>query len=105
MTDEQIIKALSNISYGGHSCMKCKQKITKGDNRCGLKGCYIARLAIDIINRQKAESKKQITRTLRFFVNKLKWNITYHKKGEKFSVKMCKDIIDNLLKEMESENK
>ena len=58
MTDEQIIKALSNLWYGGHSCMKCKQGITKGDNRCGLKGCYIARLAIDLINRQKAENER-----------------------------------------------
>ena len=55
MTDNDIIKALGDISYGGHSCTKCKYKITKGEERCGLKGCKIARNALDLINRQKAK--------------------------------------------------
>ena len=55
MTDEQIIKALDNISYGGYSCIKCKYSISKGDDRCGLKGCNIAKNALDLIKRQQAE--------------------------------------------------
>ena len=58
MTDNDIIKALGGISYGGHSCTKCKYKITKGEERCGLKGCKIARNALDLINRQKARIKE-----------------------------------------------
>ena len=58
MNDNEVIKALESISYGGHSCVKCKFGITKGDERCGLKGCNIARKAIDIINRQKAEIER-----------------------------------------------
>lgn len=58
MTDKEIIKALANMSYGGHTCTKCKFEISKGDERCGLKGCNIARNAIDLINRQNAEIKR-----------------------------------------------
>ena len=57
-TDEEVIKALATVSYGGHSCGKCKFKQYKtinGDDRCGLKGCNICRLALDLIDRQKAE--------------------------------------------------
>lgn len=58
MADKEIIKALSNMSYGGHSCMNCKYEISKGEERCGIKGCNIARNAIDLINRQKAEIER-----------------------------------------------
>lgn len=57
-TDEEVIKALSTVSYGGHSCEKCKFEISKGDDRCGLKGCNICRLAIDLINRKNAEIER-----------------------------------------------
>lgn len=52
-SDKEIIKALENKKYGGHSCVNCKYGITKGEDRCGLKGCYIARNALDLINRQQ----------------------------------------------------
>ena len=55
MTNNEIIKALSTVTYGGHSCTKCKHKISKGEERCGFKGCNIARNALSLINRQKAE--------------------------------------------------
>lgn len=58
MTDNKIMKALSNISYGGHSCIECEHRIDKGEERCGLKGCYIARNALDLINRQKIELER-----------------------------------------------
>lgn len=57
-TDEEVIKALDTVSYGGHSCVKCKFKISNGDDRCGLKGCNICRLALDLINRQKTEIER-----------------------------------------------
>lgn len=56
-TDEEIIKALSDIFYGG-SCIGCRYGITKGEDRCGLKGCNIARRAINLINRLKAENER-----------------------------------------------
>lgn len=58
MSDEDIIKALTSdrfFSYGGHSCVRCKYRYHKGEERCGVKGCKIARAALDLINRQKAE--------------------------------------------------
>ena len=59
MTDNEIIKALGNLTYGGHSCGKCKHQVEKGDERCGIKGCNIARNALDLINRQQAEIEKK----------------------------------------------
>lgn len=58
MTDNDIIKALPNVAYAGHSCSKCKFDSGKGDDRCGLKGCKITRNALDLINRQKAEIER-----------------------------------------------
>ena len=55
LSDNEIIKALPKILYGGHGCTNCRYGVTKGDERCGLKGCIIARNALDLINRQKAE--------------------------------------------------
>jgi hypothetical protein len=49
-TDSDIKKALSNMTYGGHYCAKCKYDNGKGEDRCGLKGCKIARYALDLIN-------------------------------------------------------
>lgn len=69
MTDNEIIKALGCISYGGHSCVECKHKVSKGDERCGLKGCNITRNALDLINRQKAEIERlncQVNRLKRY---------------------------------------
>lgn len=58
MSDEEIVKSLGKILYGGHSCMYCKYNNGKGDDRCGLKGCKIARNALDLINRQRAEIER-----------------------------------------------
>lgn len=52
MNKEQIIKALNTLKYGGHSCTNCKDGITKGEDRCGLKGCKIARDALALIKDQ-----------------------------------------------------
>ena len=53
MKDEQTIKALSELTYGGHSCIGCTYKVDKGEERCGVKGCNIARCAIDLVERQR----------------------------------------------------
>lgn len=58
LTDNEIIKALPTVAYGGHSCNKCRYKWDNGENRCGLKGCRITRNALDLINRQKAEIRR-----------------------------------------------
>lgn len=58
MTDEQIIKALPMVAYGGHFCNKCKYKYEKGECRCGLKGCRITRNALALINRKDAEIER-----------------------------------------------
>ena len=57
LTDAEIKKALTKVLYGGHGCKDCKYDNGKGDDRCGLKGCKIARYALDLINRQEAEIK------------------------------------------------
>ena len=74
MTDNEIIKALGNLTYGGHSCGKCKHQVEKGDERCGIKGCNIARNALDLINRLKAEKEKceSQMKLLEAFVNDYK---------------------------------
>ena len=58
MTDNEIIKALEGMTYGGHSCMHCKYGTTKSEDRCGLQGCKIGRDALDLINRQQAEIER-----------------------------------------------
>ena len=58
LTYKEIIKALSNMTYGGHYCAKCKYDNGKGNDRCGLKGCKIARYALDFITRQQAENER-----------------------------------------------
>ena len=58
MTDNEIIKALPKMLYGGHTCRNCKYGNGKGDDRCGLKGCKIARNAIDLIIRQQEEIER-----------------------------------------------
>lgn len=58
MTENEIIKALEGMTYGGHSCMHCKYGTTKGDVRCGLQGCKVGRDALDLINRQQAEIER-----------------------------------------------
>ena len=55
-TDNEIKKALERMTYGGHSCMHCKDGITKGDDNCGLRGCKIGRNALDLINRLEKEN-------------------------------------------------
>ena len=60
LTDNEIIKALPNMTYGGHYCLKCKYDNGKGNDRCGLKGCKIARYALDLITRQQAEKEALI---------------------------------------------
>lgn len=74
LTDNEIIKALSNMTYGGHYCSKCKYDNGKGDDRCGLKGCKIARYALDLITRQQAENEnlKVENQSLRGAANSLK---------------------------------
>ena len=68
LTDSKIVKALSNMTYGGHYCAKCKYDNGKGEDRCGLKGCKIARYALDLINRLQAENER---------LNKDKENLAY----------------------------
>ena len=58
MSDNEIIKALSNMFYAGHGCMICKHRVDSGEERCGIKGCNIARNALDLINQQKAEIER-----------------------------------------------
>lgn len=58
MTDNEIIKALPKVLYGGHGCRKCKYDNGEGDDRCGIKGCKIARSALDLITRQKEEIER-----------------------------------------------
>ena len=62
LTDNEIVKALPKVLYGGHGCKNCKYDNGKGDDRCGLKGCKIARYALDLINRLQAdcENYKQV---------------------------------------------
>ena len=55
LTDKDVIKALPNMTYGGHYCAKCKYDNGKGNDRCGLKGCKIARYVLDLITRQQAK--------------------------------------------------
>lgn len=58
MTDSEIVKALEYLTYGGNFCLRCEHKIITGDNRCGIDGCNIAKKALDLINRQKAEIER-----------------------------------------------
>ena len=58
LTYKEIIKALPNMTYGGHYCARCKYDNGKGNDRCGVKGCKIARYALDLINRLQAENEK-----------------------------------------------
>ena len=60
LSDEDIVKALRNLKYGGHSCKTCKYDAVKREDRCGLKGCYIAKNALDLINRLKADKEALI---------------------------------------------
>lgn len=55
MNDADIIKGLSQITYAGHGCKKCNYGIKKGEDRCGLKGCKIAKEALDLICRQQVK--------------------------------------------------
>lgn len=57
LTDSEIVKALPKMLNGGHGCKNCKYDDGKGDDRCGLKGCKIARYALDLINRLQAQNK------------------------------------------------
>lgn len=74
LTDKDIIKALPNMTYGGHYCAKCKYDNGKGNDRCGLKGCKIARYALDLITRQQAENEnlKVELQSMRGAANSLK---------------------------------
>ena len=74
LTDSEIVKALPNMTYGGHYCAKCKYDNGKGNDRCGLKGCKIARYALDLITRQKTENEnlKVENQSLRSAANSLK---------------------------------
>ena len=61
MKDNEIIKDLSNekyMTFGGHGCVRCKYRYHTGDERCGIKGCKIARNALNLINRQKEEIER-----------------------------------------------
>ena len=57
LPDSEIVKALPKMLNGGHGCKNCKYDDGKGDDRCGLKGCKIARYALDLINRLQAENE------------------------------------------------
>jgi hypothetical protein len=116
MTDNEIIKALPTVAYGGHSCNLCKHKWDKGEVRCGLKGCRITREALDLINRQKAEVERlkegikferervdnipnlllqAKSEAIREFAERLKNR--YFSSGMDMFIR---DLIDNLVKEM-----
>ena len=58
LTDSEIVNALSKVRYGGHGCKNCKYDNGKGDDRCGLKDCKIARYALDLITRQQTEIER-----------------------------------------------
>lgn len=73
MKDNEIIKALGSMKFGGHSCLECKHKKVKGDNRCGIKGCHIAQDALDLINRQKAEIEDLMYKLLGVMHSVDKW--------------------------------
>ena len=63
LTDSEIVNALSKVRYGGHGCKNCKYDDGKGDDRCGLKGCKIARYALDLITRQQAKIEEFMKET------------------------------------------
>lgn len=113
MTDNEIIKALPTVTYGGHGCMKCNY----GKEGCGVKGCEIARNALDLINRQKAEIerlKKNIDGLNIFTTNHMKVIRLQAIKEFADRLRNCfcvskeyldiVNIIDNLVKEMTEEN-
>ena len=118
LTDSEIVNALSKGRYGGHGCKNCKYDDGKGDDRCGLKGCKIARYALDLINRLQEENerleKENSTFAKRFykegakdFAKRLKqemqeWNYDFVSKPLK---RMALSEVDNLLKEMVGEDK
>lgn len=58
LSDNEIIKGLEYLTYGGNFCLRCEHKIITGDNRCGIDGCNIAKKALDLINRQQAEIER-----------------------------------------------
>lgn len=72
ITDAEVMKALPTVLYGGHSCRACKYRKIKGEERCGLKGCYIARQALDLTNRQQAKIAE-----LEVEIGRLEQKITY----------------------------
>lgn len=55
MTDNETIKGLEYLTYGGNYCLRCEHRIITGDHRCGIDGCHIAKKALDLIKQQKAE--------------------------------------------------
>lgn len=102
-TDEQIKQALLNISYGGHSCAKCKFDNGKGDDRCGLKNCKIGRLAADLINRQEAEIER-LNRFKAFFESLCEFDLEvlgYTEDGDTIPFNV---LYENAVKEMVGES-
>ena len=97
MQDKEIIKALGNKKYGGHSCVNCKFGITKGEDRCGLKGCNIARNALDLINRQQAEIErfKKIETTVNGFWSEIQ-KLAMFKDKETPTLEELLEYMDNL---------
>lgn len=92
LTDSEIVKALPNMTYGGHYCAKCKYDNGKGNDRCGLKGCKIARYALDLITRQKTENEnlKVENQSLRSAANSLKM----HYEGAQAKIKRLKESLN-----------
>ena len=106
MTDKEIIKALELKKYSGHSCVNCKYGSTKGEYRCGLKGCNIARNALDLIKKQQAEierlQKVQINYTKAYldeFVERLKVDCSL----ASLNTELLNEVIDELVETMNIE--
>lgn len=113
MTDEQVIKALSELTYGGHSCIGCTYKVDKGEERCGVKGCNIARCAIDLIKRQQAEIERLEADREALINGQITLQKMYAEAIKKFAERLKDDVanipawgsvaakkIDNLVKEL-----
>ena len=57
MKPEDVMRALEKLKYGGHSCHDCKFAKWKGEDRCGLNGCRIAKAALALLREKDADIK------------------------------------------------
>ena len=104
MTDEQIVKALECLKYGGHSCVDCKHKIHKGEQRCGLKPCNIARNAVDLIKRQQAEIDRLKSMDLQIEVSKKLEKEIKTEAIREFAERLTDIIVDSIERSLDNPN-